>query len=126
MFGSNAEIPAGVTPEEHFWAHVSICPYGGCWEWTGYRKSVGGYGLMVHKVAGGVKFISAHRLAYELFFEHPGKLHVCHSCDNPSCVNPAHLWLGTNTDNVRDKRAKLRGKGQENQPSRVAKTQAES
>lgn len=75
-----------------------------CWNWTGYRNA-GGYGTF--GVAG--KSHLAHRLSYELFVGPiPPGMHVCHSCDNPRCVNFRHLWLGTNADNMRDRGIKGR------------------
>lgn len=53
--------------------------------------------------------MTAHRLAWVLTWgEIPGKLHVLHTCDNPPCMNPDHLFVGTNADNVRDRHAKGR------------------
>lgn len=77
----------------------------GCWPWKG-SKDGNGYGKL--KVGGGICGRS-HRLAY--FLHHgvdPGGHMVCHSCDNPPCCNPAHLWLGTNRDNQLDCEAKGR------------------
>lgn len=79
----------------------------GCWLWTG-GKDKDGYGIFRGEV-GGVLFKKAHRYSYAL---HTGDLLVgmqaLHSCDNPSCVNPAHLSSGTNADNMRDKVTKGR------------------
>lgn len=76
----------------------------GCWEWMG-SKNDQGYGnfKLINKA------YKAHRISYMLFIgDIPENMCVCHSCDNPSCVNPAHLWLGTNQDNVDDKMRKGR------------------
>lgn len=81
----------------------------GCWEWTG-GKNRGGYGQL--RVDGGRNKTPAHRFSYELHVGPiPEGMKVCHSCDNPGCVNPDHLWVGTQADNVHDMMAKGRGGG---------------
>jgi hypothetical protein len=84
-----------------------------CWGWK-LCKDKKGYALFSIKT----KSIKAHRLSYQLFNgEIPAGMCVCHSCDNPSCTNPRHLWLGTNADNLRDMIAKGRAnkaKGESN------------
>ena len=100
---------------EWFWAHVQKAS--GCWLWLGqkWRK---GYG----KANLGDRSLGAHRLAWQLTNGSvPDGLQVLHHCDNPICVRPDHLWLGTNADNLADRQAKLRrARGTRNGGARLA------
>lgn len=88
---------------EKFWAKVKKEP-NACWIWTG-SGNPDGYGI----VSVSNSRMSTHRYSYELAFgKIPEGLHVLHKCDNPPCVNPAHLFLGTNADNMEDKNVKDR------------------
>lgn len=81
----------------------------GCWQWTGSKDSWGYGQIRIVSSSGGSKIRGAHRISFELFKgEIPDGYFVCHTCDNPRCVNPDHLFLGTQTDNMQDRLRKGR------------------
>lgn len=91
--------PKRVPIEKRFWGKVNKTK--NCWLWTA-RVNDFGYGVIG---AGGEKngWLRAHRVAWELTFgKIPAGLYVLHNCDNPACVNPGHLHLGTLKDNSRE------------------------
>jgi hypothetical protein len=91
-----------------FWKKVAISEPLFCWEWTAYRgPNVPGRNYGKVGVDGAVRF--AHRVAWVLTHGPvPDGMDVLHRCDNPPCCNPAHLFLGTHLDNMRDRSAKGR------------------
>lgn len=87
-----------------FWKKVSKTK--GCWLWTGHTIR-GGYGVMRYTSSN--RATTAHRISYEIHVGPiPDGMFVLHRCDVPACVNPAHLFLGTQFDNMRDMVAKGR------------------
>jgi hypothetical protein len=106
-------------PEERFWAIVDKDGPDGCWLWAG-RTSRGGYGQFVPTDRGGKRDqpVGAHRYAWALLHGPiPDGLFVLHQCDNPSCVNPVHLHLGTHEENMAEMATRNRALTGANNPA---------
>lgn len=104
---SNLKIELSEEDIERFWKYVDKKSEDECWEWQS-SKSIHGYGQLSVKN----RKYTASRISW---FIHNGKIDeglcVCHTCDNPGCVNPSHLFLGTQKDNAADRGKKGRWVG---------------
>ena len=115
----------GLPVEERFALYVEVNESDECWPWAGYCLPDGYGSFWAGELYpnGSPKKMRAHRFAY--FLAHgslPAELEVCHSCDNPPCCNPAHLFLGTHADNMGDLASKgraARQPGEENGRARL-------
>lgn len=98
------KINVDLVDKAKFWANVEIGAKDDCWNWKACKHPTG-YGML--KNGSGTTY--AHRVAFAITSELPAGMSVLHRCDNPTCCNPDHLWLGTQLDNIRDRDAKGRG-----------------
>ena len=90
-----------------------------CWPWQGAKLKTG-YGVVKHRC----KQYKAHRASFAIHRgQIPGGMLVCHHCDNPSCVNPSHLFLGTPQDNMTDKVQKGRQSRGDEHAKSIAKSE---
>jgi len=98
--------------KDRFWKYSGKSGPEQCWLWTG-TKNRAGYGVIGIRWMPNQKVVSAHRLSYTIANgEIPDGLSILHSCDSPTCVNPAHLRIGTQADNMKDRAARGRGNAQ--------------
>jgi hypothetical protein len=114
--------PPGVSPVDWFWQGFKRDEQTGCMEWQ-RAKVAKGYGACAEEVGSGSG--DAHVEAWVLTNGHvPQGLYVCHTCDNPPCGEPTHLWVGTAADNNKDKAEKGRAvRGEAHPKSRLTATQ---
>lgn len=100
--------------KERLLSKITVDDSTGCWNWN-KGKDKNGYGQIAYPEAGEYR---AHRVSYLVFVgKIPAGSFVCHRCDNPSCINPSHLWLGTNDDNMADMVEKRRSARRESNPA---------
>lgn len=120
------EIPVLTQAQiDNFWSKAAITANPDrCWEWKLYKRPNGYAYFSINRSDYG-----AHRVAYSInspISKDDMDKNVCHSCDNPSCVNPKHLWLGTQLENIKDRDSKGRRhtvKGEQNGHAKLTEEQ---
>ena len=113
-------MPTKIDPVTRFWSQV-VKQESGCWEWIG-AKDKDGYGQFTANDRNN----RAHRYSYQLHKgEIPTGVRVLHTCDNPPCINPEHLVLGSDLDNVMDaiEKGRLKVKGEDNPAAKLTEEQ---
>lgn len=121
MSWNNSIKQRNKSEQEKFWEKVDIRSEDECWEWLAGRNKKGYGNFYVSIGHSKDKHCLAHRRSWILTYgEIPEGLSVLHHCDNPPCVNPKHLFLGTNQDNVDDKvrKGRMQDLKGENHPMR--------
>jgi len=105
------------TLKDRLYSRIRFGNQDDCWNWVGCKAK---YGYGVIGTNRGYKH--AHRVMWELYHGvkiYSSKIFVCHKCDNPSCCNPNHLFLGTHKDNMQDKTLKGRGNNTKLKPNEI-------
>ncbi len=117
---STNEILAALTKAdvERFWSYVSIRGREECWEWLGSKNSKG-YGSL--GVSGAILKASRISMFLDRRSTYPIHLDALHTCDRPSCVNPAHLFPGTHQDNMTDRNRKGRHMSSRGKPTKLTR-----
>ena len=110
---------------DRFTAKYEVDAKTGCWNWKG---SIAGKGYGAIRAPKTRLAIYAHRLSYMYYKgEIPDGMQVCHKCDNPGCVNPDHLFIGSSSDNHLDMKSKDRHLyGERNKQHKLTEAEAES